>query len=516
MVVETEHGHYGFVVDEVLGDHQTVIKNLGRLYRNVQVVSGATILGNGTVALILDPHRLVQNAVQATSQNKRSDGRSGATVAQARISTDERIHSKGKQNQWYVKQTARTDRRAPAMAVQPFWNTARSERARAGSASKAADVEMQRVSQEILRLVEASRQGRLDERGKADQFHGVHREMVQGINEMLDAILLPIGEGNRILAQISERQDRRADRPNLQGRSREDEAGRQQRGHGAAGPAEGTDAADRRLQRRTALRARQAGAVPGRLCRHRARRERHAGCDSAADRRRQPHSGPDFRRQDRRADRANLQGRSREDEAGRQQRGHGGAEPAEGTDAADRCLAGKDNSPSAASRTVPGRVCRHRARRERHAGRDSAAHRRRQPHSGADLQRQDRRADRANLQGRSRKDEAGRQQRGRGRAEPAEGTDAPDRRLQGRTALRARQAGAFPGRVRRHRARRERHAGRDSAAHRRRQPHSGADLQRQDRRADRADLQGRSRKDEAGGQQRGRGPAGLCRRNWPA
>ncbi|MGD1069824.1 MAG: chemotaxis protein CheA [Bryobacteraceae bacterium] len=75
MVVETEHGHYGFVVDQVLGDHQTVIKNLGRLYRNVQVVSGATILGNGTVALILDPHRLVQNAVQTLSQDKRSDGR---------------------------------------------------------------------------------------------------------------------------------------------------------------------------------------------------------------------------------------------------------------------------------------------------------------------------------------------------------------------------------------------------------------------------------------------------------
>ena len=76
MVVETEHGHYGFVVDQVLGDHQTVIKNLGGFYRNVQVVSGATILGNGTVALILDPHRLVQNAVQSVSQKKRSDGRS--------------------------------------------------------------------------------------------------------------------------------------------------------------------------------------------------------------------------------------------------------------------------------------------------------------------------------------------------------------------------------------------------------------------------------------------------------
>jgi two-component system chemotaxis sensor kinase CheA len=64
MVVETEAGRYGFVVDQVLGDCQTVIKNLGRFYRHVQVVSGATILGNGTVALILDPERLVQDAMR--------------------------------------------------------------------------------------------------------------------------------------------------------------------------------------------------------------------------------------------------------------------------------------------------------------------------------------------------------------------------------------------------------------------------------------------------------------------
>jgi len=61
----------------------------------------------------------------------------------------------------------------------------------------------QRVSQEVLRLVEASRQGNLTARGNLDQFKGAHRDIVQGINEMLDAVLLPIGEGNRILAQIS-------------------------------------------------------------------------------------------------------------------------------------------------------------------------------------------------------------------------------------------------------------------------------------------------------------------------
>jgi two-component system chemotaxis sensor kinase CheA len=71
MVVETEEGRYGFVVDQVLGDCQTVIKNLGRFYRHVQVVSGATILGNGTVALILDPYRLVQDAVRAATPSTR-------------------------------------------------------------------------------------------------------------------------------------------------------------------------------------------------------------------------------------------------------------------------------------------------------------------------------------------------------------------------------------------------------------------------------------------------------------
>jgi two-component system chemotaxis sensor kinase CheA len=75
MIAETEQGRFGFVVDEVLGDHQTVIKNLGRLYRNVQSVSGATILGDGTVALILDLHRLAQDVIRtaASNANRRHD-----------------------------------------------------------------------------------------------------------------------------------------------------------------------------------------------------------------------------------------------------------------------------------------------------------------------------------------------------------------------------------------------------------------------------------------------------------
>jgi methyl-accepting chemotaxis protein len=74
---------------------------------------------------------------------------------------------------------------------------------RSNGKKKGQDNALLLVSQEISRLVDASRDGRLTERGRAERFEGLHREMVQGINEMLDAILLPIGEGNRILAQIS-------------------------------------------------------------------------------------------------------------------------------------------------------------------------------------------------------------------------------------------------------------------------------------------------------------------------
>jgi methyl-accepting chemotaxis protein len=70
-------------------------------------------------------------------------------------------------------------------------------------AKQVAEDEAKAVLQEILRLVDASKDGRLSERGNLTPFNGVHRDTIQSVNTMLDAILLPIGEGNRILAQIS-------------------------------------------------------------------------------------------------------------------------------------------------------------------------------------------------------------------------------------------------------------------------------------------------------------------------
>ena len=48
-----------------MGEFQTVIKPLGRLFERLSGISGSTILANGEVALILDAPALVQRAVGA-------------------------------------------------------------------------------------------------------------------------------------------------------------------------------------------------------------------------------------------------------------------------------------------------------------------------------------------------------------------------------------------------------------------------------------------------------------------
>ena len=58
------------------------------------------------------------------------------------------------------------------------------------------------LQKELQRLTEASKDGLLSERGKPEQFQGAYAEVVRGVNTMLDAILLPIGEGNRVLGLI--------------------------------------------------------------------------------------------------------------------------------------------------------------------------------------------------------------------------------------------------------------------------------------------------------------------------
>jgi two-component system, chemotaxis family, sensor kinase CheA len=62
VVVEAEGGRVALMVDELLGQQQVVVKNLESNYRKVDDVSGATIMGDGRVALILDVGALVRRS----------------------------------------------------------------------------------------------------------------------------------------------------------------------------------------------------------------------------------------------------------------------------------------------------------------------------------------------------------------------------------------------------------------------------------------------------------------------
>lgn len=59
IVVNYEENKVGFVVDVVVGEYQAVLKPLGRHYKNQDMISGATILGDGTVALVMDTNRII-------------------------------------------------------------------------------------------------------------------------------------------------------------------------------------------------------------------------------------------------------------------------------------------------------------------------------------------------------------------------------------------------------------------------------------------------------------------------
>lgn len=64
VILEAEDQKAALFVDDLIGQHQVVIKSLESNYRRVQGVSGATIMGDGKVALILDTAALVKSSQQ--------------------------------------------------------------------------------------------------------------------------------------------------------------------------------------------------------------------------------------------------------------------------------------------------------------------------------------------------------------------------------------------------------------------------------------------------------------------
>lgn len=60
IVVRYEDKRIGLVVDSVIGEYQAVLKPLGKYYKNQEIISGATILGDGTIALVIDTNKAIK------------------------------------------------------------------------------------------------------------------------------------------------------------------------------------------------------------------------------------------------------------------------------------------------------------------------------------------------------------------------------------------------------------------------------------------------------------------------
>ena len=68
IIVQIAKSRYGILVDDVLGQTQAVIKSIDKNFRKVDGTSGATILGDGRVSLILDIHGIERMAFEGPSE----------------------------------------------------------------------------------------------------------------------------------------------------------------------------------------------------------------------------------------------------------------------------------------------------------------------------------------------------------------------------------------------------------------------------------------------------------------
>ncbi len=84
VVLQADGRRFGVRVDQLLGQHQTVIKPLGRMFRSLRGISGSSILGNGEVALIFDVVALARQSQQAPGRALPASAPASATSSAPR------------------------------------------------------------------------------------------------------------------------------------------------------------------------------------------------------------------------------------------------------------------------------------------------------------------------------------------------------------------------------------------------------------------------------------------------
>ena len=67
VVVEHANARAAFVVDSVVGEAQTVIKPLTAMLRNMPGITGTAVMGNGSVAMVLDPAAIFREVERSSA-----------------------------------------------------------------------------------------------------------------------------------------------------------------------------------------------------------------------------------------------------------------------------------------------------------------------------------------------------------------------------------------------------------------------------------------------------------------
>ncbi|TGK31746.1 chemotaxis protein CheA [Leptospira gomenensis] len=99
VIVQYKGRKLGFMVDELVGKHETVIKSLGKNFKNVHGLTGASIMGDGTIIMVLD----IPGIVEIASELEDSD-----TIVHYHLETMQRIssiHSAEREEELYIQKT---------------------------------------------------------------------------------------------------------------------------------------------------------------------------------------------------------------------------------------------------------------------------------------------------------------------------------------------------------------------------------------------------------------------------
>lgn len=187
VVLQAESRQFGLVVDDILDTQEIVVKPLAKQLKNINVYSGATIMGDGRVALILDVPGLAQRAGAVTGAHEDSEGKKDPASAAGLTQAAQSL---------LVIEAGKNGRLAMPLSV-----VARLEELPATVIEHAGAEEVMQYRGQVIPLIRLSRQLGWEpaEAGDGEKMHVVvYREGTRSVGLIVDRIVDIVEEVPRL------------------------------------------------------------------------------------------------------------------------------------------------------------------------------------------------------------------------------------------------------------------------------------------------------------------------------